>query len=106
MEIWKTQLRKGLLELCVLNVLRHGESYGYEIVQQMKALERLNVTECTVYPILARLKKDGYLSVRAVPSPLGPPRRYFSLTADGQLRVETMNGYWEHLSESISKLQR
>ncbi len=102
---WITQLRKGLLEFCVLNVLKHGESYGYEIVQALKGIEELSVSESTVYPILSRLRDEELLKVRDVPSPSGPPRRYFSLTVTGKLRVAEMNAYWELLCAAIGKLQ-
>ena len=105
MNAWVTQLRKGLMELCVLNVLRRGESYGYELVQALKRIEELAVSESTVYPILARLRQDGFLKVRDVPSPEGPPRRYFSLTTLGRLRVSEMNAYWGLLAKAIGRLQ-
>jgi PadR family transcriptional regulator, regulatory protein PadR len=104
--VWVTQLRKGLMEFCVLNLLRRGESYGYEIVQSLKSVEQLVVTESTVYPILSRLRKDGFLQVRVQASAEGPPRRYFSLTALGRQRVAEMNAYWEDLQEAIRALMR
>ncbi|MAI33945.1 MAG: PadR family transcriptional regulator [Rhodopirellula sp.] len=106
MKSWVTQLRKGLIEFCVINVLNDAESYGYEIVLQLKALEVMDVTESTVYPVLSRLKADGYLKVRSEPSSSGPPRRYFSLTKLGKQRLEQMNSYWDLLNESINTLRR
>lgn len=106
MKSWVTQLRKGLIEFCVINVLSNSESYGYEIVTQLKALEVMDVTESTVYPVLSRLKNDGYLKVRSEPSNSGPPRRYFSLTQIGQQRLEQMNAYWDLLNESIDTLRQ
>ena len=105
MNAWVTQLRKGLMELCVLNVLRGGESYGYEIVQALKRIEELAVSESTVYPILTRLRQDGFLKVRDVPSTEGPPRRYFALTTLGRLRISEMNAYWGLLVKAIGGLQ-
>jgi PadR family transcriptional regulator PadR len=102
---WITQLRKGLLDFCILNALRHGESYGYEIVQALKQVEELSVSESTVYPILTRLRNEGLLKVRDVPSPAGPPRRYFALTVAGRLRIAEMNAYWESLGAAIHRLQ-
>jgi PadR family transcriptional regulator PadR len=104
MKAWVTQLRKGLLEFCVLNVLAAGESYGYRIVERLRRIESLRITESTVYPILARLTKEGYLRERVAPSPAGPPRRYLSLTDDGRARVEAMNDYWRALRPSIDSL--
>ena len=105
MKDWVSQLRRGLLELCLLNLLRHGESYGYEIVQRLQAVAELSVTESTVYPILSRLRRDGYLKVRSVPSPGGPPRRYFSLTRLGKSYLGGMNEYWTDLTGAIAHLQ-
>ena len=105
MNQWITQLRKGLMEFCILNLLSEGESYGYEIVQQLEKIEELAVTESTVYPILARLKKEGYLKVRVAPSPNGPPRRYFSLSVLARHRVRSMNEYWDDLNLSIDSLR-
>ena len=105
MKDWVTQLRKGLLELCVLNLLAHGEAYGYDIAQRLKALEILAVTESTLYPILTRLREEGYLAVRMAPSPGGPPRRYFSLTSDGRQYLAEMNAYWGQLHQAIARLQ-
>ena len=106
MKVWITQLRKGLLEFLTLNILNQGETYGYEIVQKLKQLEGMDITESTVYPILARLKKDGYAQTRSQPSPGGPPRRYFKLTAQGKSRLVRMNQYWASLNKSIGRIQR
>lgn len=106
MKVWITQLRKGLLEFLTLNILNQGESYGYEIVQKLKQMEGMDITESTVYPILARLRKDGYAQVRSQPSPGGPPRRYFKLTARGKSRLVRMNSYWDSLNKSIKKIQK
>ncbi|MHC4201536.1 MAG: PadR family transcriptional regulator [Planctomycetota bacterium] len=101
MKTWITQLRKGLLEFLVLNVLSAGESYGYRIVRRLKSLEEMAISESTIYPILVRLRKDGYLKVRVAPSSSGPPRRYFRLTSIGRRRVKELNGYWDSLCEAI-----
>ena len=105
MNAWITQLRKGLLEFCLLNVLRRGESYGYEIVQELKGIEELAVSESTAYPILSRLRAELLLKVRDVPSSEGPPRRYFALTPLGRARVAEMNAYWNLLVTAIDKLR-
>ena len=105
MKTWVTQLRKGLLEFCVLNVLRPDEAYGYEIVTRLKAIPEMTVSESTVYPILSRLRADGFLKVRMQPSPSRPPRRYFSLTALGKRRVNSMNSYWDSLTTTINEIR-
>ncbi len=105
MRTWITQLRKGLLEFCVLNAISRAETYGYELVQRLKGVEQLAVTESTVYPILSRLKQDGYVKVRDAPSSSGPPRRYFSLTAVGRHRIGEMNAYWGGLCAAMTELR-
>ena len=105
-EGWVTQLRKGVLEHCVLLVLRRGENYGYEIVQALKRVEDLAVSESTVYPILGRLREEGYLRSRDVRSDAGPPRRYFSLTPRGQVRLAGMNEHWMALTRAMEHLRK
>ena len=105
MNRWITQLRKGLLEYLTLNILNQRETYGYEIIQILNTFEGMDVTESTVYPILARLHKDGLAYVRKAPSPDGPPRRYYSLTAKGKVRVTQMNHYWDVLNQTIQYIR-
>ena len=104
MRTWVAQLRKGLVELCVLGVVRDGETYGYEILQRLKAAEGLAITESTVYPILARLADEGLLKVRVTPSPAGPPRRYYRLTPPGLARMREMADYWNQIVQAVSDL--
>ena len=105
-DAWITQLRKGLLEYCVLTVLSRGESYGYEIVAALGKFEEFAVTESTVYPILARLRQEKYLKLRDVPSAQGPTRRYFSLTAIGKVRLAEMNNHLKQINLAISRLNQ
>ena len=87
---WSTQLRKGLAELCVLAAVRSlGEAYGYQLVQFLQNHNGLQLTESTVYPLLARLSREGCLSVTSVPSPSGPPRRYYRLHRQRQSRARS-----------------
>ena len=102
--IWITQLRKGMLEFCVLRTLEEQERYGYDIVQRLREVEAMATGESTVYPILSRLKSEGFLRVRAAPSPEGPPRRYFSLTELGQIRLREMKSYWKVFTRAIDAL--
>lgn len=105
MKTWITQLRKGLIELLLLNVIGCGETYGYEIVQRLRSVRGIEVSESTVYPVLERLHKDGYVAVRREPSPSGPMRRYYSLTVTGECRISAMNRYWDLLCGSICELR-
>ena len=104
MQRWVSQLKKGLVEFCVMGALGDGEAYGYQIVQRLAAAEELAVSESTVYPILARLTKDRLVSVRAADSPSGPPRRYYRLTADGHERLAEMADYWVRICGAIDSL--
>jgi PadR family transcriptional regulator PadR len=106
MHDWISQFRKGLLELCLLNLLGRGEGYGYRIVQGLKELDGLAVSESTVYPILARLHAGGYLRARVERSPGGPERRYFALTQAGERHLSALNGYWEAVTEAVRRLRR
>ena len=104
-ESWVTQLRKGLMELCALRLLRHGESYGYEIVQRLRERPALEVSESTVYPVLARLRAEGFVQARDKASASGPPRRYYSLTPRGRARLAELNAYFEALVDDLHQLQ-
>jgi PadR family transcriptional regulator, regulatory protein PadR len=104
MQLWVTQLRKGLIELCVVATLREGEAYGYQIVERLGRVAGLAITESTVYPLLARLERDGLLSVRTAPSPSGPPRRYYRLTDAGRRRLHEMTRHWRQVSGSVTQL--
>lgn len=83
-----TQLMKGILEGCVLAVIAKGETYGYEILQQLSAYGFEDLGEGTMYPVLTRLEKKGYISCRKAKSPLGPIRKYYSITASGSAYLD------------------
>jgi PadR family transcriptional regulator, regulatory protein PadR len=102
--MWVSQLRKGLVELLVLAALRREEVYGYQLLQRLAALDGLALTESTLYPVLARLAADRLVAVRQVPSPAGPPRRYYRLTPAGAKRLEDMLAHWRQVNASIDAL--
>lgn len=104
MNAWETQLRKGVVELAVLASIARGESYGYQIVERLRGLDGLAMTESTVYPVLTRLARDGALAVRQAPSPAGPTRRYYRLTDEGKARLARMSTSWTTVSGSIARL--
>jgi PadR family transcriptional regulator PadR len=104
MQAWVTQFRKGLVELCVLAALRDAEAYGYAIVERLGRVAGLELTESTVYPLLARLARDGLVRVRTAPSPCGPPRRYYRLTAAGRQRLDGMARHWREVRESVNQI--
>jgi PadR family transcriptional regulator PadR len=102
---WSTQLRKGLAELCVLGAVRRlGEAYGYQLVQFLTDHNGLQLTESTVYPLLARLAREGHLSVTSKPSPSGPPRRYYRITASGKQSLSAMLEQWAAVGASIERI--
>ncbi len=84
--------------------LRHGEAYGYQILQTLGQVEGMAITESTVYPILARLAKESLVKVRVAPSPAGPPRRYYRLTKLGELRLRDMAAQWRLTHEAVDSL--
>lgn len=104
MKSWIAQVRKGLVEFCVMGALRSGEAYGYQLLQKLAHAEGLAITESTVYPILSRLRKDGWIKVRAAPSPAGPPRRYYRLTPLGESRLRQMEEYWQGIMDSTNAI--
>ena len=104
MNRWETQLRKGVVELAILAAIRRGETYGYRIVEQLKGLEGLELTESTVYPVLTRLASDRFLAVRTAESPSGPTRRYYRLTPEGERRLRQLAESWRTVSQSLTAL--
>ena len=101
---WVSQLRKGLVELLVLAALKREEVYGYQLLQKLAVLDGLALTESTLYPVLGRLADDQLVAVRQVPSPAGPPRRYYRLTAAGERRLGEMLAHWRQVNASIDAL--
>jgi len=88
-----TQLMKGILEGCVLAIIDRGETYGYEILQALDGYGFHDLSEGTMYPVLTRLDKNGYISCRKAKSPLGPVRKYYSITDSGK---EYLAGFREN----------
>jgi PadR family transcriptional regulator, regulatory protein PadR len=103
---WQTQLRKGLLDIVVLNLLSHGKSHGYDMVQTLKQIEGLEIREGNIYPILARLQTDGFVTRRSESSPDGPPRKYFELTALGKTSLKKMNDHWDQINKNIQDIRK
>lgn len=99
----KAQMKKGLLEFCVLSVLGKKEAYPPDIIEQLKSA-KLIIVEGTLYPILTRLKNDGLLSYRWEESPSGPPRKYYQITLEGKTVLSELNQAWKEISESINQI--
>ena len=101
---WTVQVRKGVLELCILNALAEQERYGYDLVKTLVTVPGLGVTEGTLYPLLSRLRVAGLLSTRLEESTQGPARKYYSLTKDGRKIMAVMNDYLETLNRGTRQL--
>jgi PadR family transcriptional regulator, regulatory protein PadR len=93
-ENWTTQLRKGVLELCILNAIRGTRAYGYDIVKKLGEIDGLVISEGTIYPILSRFKREGLVETSIEESTEGPARKYYRLTVTGQKLLGIMNDYW------------
>ncbi|MBS1611367.1 MAG: PadR family transcriptional regulator [Bacteroidetes bacterium] len=99
----KAQMRKGVLEFCILSILSDGEHYPTEIIERMKD-GKLLIVEGTLYPLLTRLKNDGLLSYRWVESQSGPPRKYFTLTDEGRVFLTGLLESWRELTDSVNQI--
>ena len=100
----KSQMRKGMLEYCVLLLLKHHPSYASDIIQQLKDAELL-VVEGTLYPLLTRLKNDGLLVYQWQESTQGPPRKYYALSEEGERFLEGLDGAWMELANTVNYLK-
>ena len=96
-----SQMRKGVLEFCVLSVIRKGEAYPSDIIEQMKAAN-IHLLEGTLYPLLTRLKNAGMVNYRWIESSSGPPRKYFSLTDSGQLFYAELESTWNEMVHAVN----
>src|ERR1043165_7018489 len=96
---WTVQVRKGLIELCILNALAERERYGYDLVKTLLEIPGMGVTEGTLYPLLSRLRMQGLIASRLEESTSGPARKYYSLTREGRKVMGAMNNYLETLNE-------
>lgn len=99
----KAQMRKGVLEFCILSILRDGEAYTSDILDTLKEAKML-VVEGTIYPLLTRLKNAGLLSYRWEESTSGPPRKYYELTETGRLFLKELNSTWDNLQAAVNKV--
>lgn len=102
---WKSQLRKGAAELVVLAVLKQRERYGLQILERVAALDGLEISEGTIYPLLNRLQRDGKIESTWIDeSGASHPRKYYRLTQDGERFLGEMRSEWDSFSTSIGRL--
>lgn len=99
----QSQMRKGVLEFCLLSIIRRGEAYPGDIVDEMRATN-LHILEGTLYPLLTRLKNAEMLGYRWVESNSGPPRKYFSLTEKGEKFYAELEKTWSELTTAVNVL--
>lgn len=99
----QSQMRKGVLEFCILSIIQRGEAYPSDIIEEMKRAN-LNILEGTLYPLLTRLKNADLLSYRWVESSGGPPRKYFSLTEKGAAFYKELDNTWREMSEAVERV--
>lgn len=97
-----TQYKKGALELCVLALLNGKDRYGYELVSLIS--EEIDVTLGTIYPLLKRIKAEGYVETRTVDSPDGPSRKYYHLTERGREVLKENIAEWKSFTEKINRM--
>ena len=95
-----SQMRKGVLEFCILSVIKQGEAYPSDIIDKMRTAN-LNILEGTLYPLLTRLKNAEFLTYRWIESNSGPPRKYFSLTEKGAAFYKELEATWNELSNAV-----
>ena len=103
---WTSQLRRGVLELCILRLLSAEPNYGYEIVTTLDQFSPLAAGENTVYPLLRRLKTEGLLETFMQDSPTGPPRQYYRVTRQGRTRLEALEHEWAAMTDAVNRCGR
>jgi len=99
----QSQMRKGVLEFCILSIIQREEAYPSDIIEEMKKAH-LNILEGTLYPLLTRLKNADLLAYRWVESSGGPPRKYFSLTEKGAAFYKELENTWREMSDSVERV--
>lgn len=99
----KAQMRKGVLEFCILSILSKGDAYATDILNKLKE-SRLIVVEGTLYPLLSRQKNSGLLSYRWEESTQGPPRKYYALTEQGSVALKELESSWRELIDAVDSI--
>ncbi len=100
----QSQMRKGILEYCVLSVIARGMIYSSDIIDILTEAKLL-VAEGTLYPLLSRLKNSGLVSYQWVESTQGPPRKYFTITESGKLYLKELDATWDELNQTILNIK-
>lgn len=98
----QVQLKKGVLELCVLAILSRGDSYAYEIASRLA--DGIGMGEGTIYPLMRRMQSDGLVTTYLVESANGPPRKYYKLSANGRAALTTHRAEWLSFESAVRKI--
>jgi len=105
-EDWKSQMKRGTLEYCVLIIFSQGDRYGYEIMNELSNYSIITTKESTMYPLLRRLEKENFLRSYWQETNEGlPPRKYYSLTKEGEEYTQLISQEWDNLISAIDKLK-
>lgn len=104
MEFDRSQLMRGTLEGCILKVISSKTTYGYEILEYLKGHGFSEIAEGTLYPLLLRLEKQGNVRSELLPSPLGPRRKYFSITEKGKTYLSEFERCWKEVAENVGRI--
>src|SRR5262245_62551757 len=99
-----TQLRRGVLEYCVLSLLRDERLYGFDLVRRLAEADSLVTSEGTIYPLLSRLRRDGWVTTSWAESESGPPRRYYALAPEGARALATFTAQWRRFRDAVDHL--
>lgn len=99
----ESQLRKGVLEYCVLGLLRSGPRYGVELLEMLGAVKVTATSQGTIYPLLSRLRRDGLVDTTWQESPSGPPRRYYELTPLGETALAEFAEIWPDFRDAVNR---
>lgn len=97
------QMRKGILEYCILRIVSRGEVYASDMLEELTSA-KIMVVEGTLYPLLTRLRKSGLVEYKWVESSSGPPRKYYKLTADGTIFLDSLSETWSNLVKSTKHI--
>lgn len=105
LENTKAQMRKGVLEYCILSILANNDAYASDIINELKEAKMI-VVEGTMYPLLTRQKNSGLLSYRWEESQQGPPRKYYTLTEKGKVFLEELDKSWQDLIAAVGSINK
>lgn len=103
LENTQVQMRKGILEFCILHIISRGEVYASDMLEELTSA-KIMVVEGTLYPLLTRLRKAGLVEYKWVESSSGPPRKYYTITSTGQEFVDNLDKTWQELVNSTSQI--